>query len=116
MAVDTDTASENRGESGKAPQGKLAAALEQGGRVLLAKAIRDRAKVARRGGMDWEGYELANALARLIEGKSIYEAFGAPGDWGYDRPIGVALAGLYSVGNGAFDKLIAAAAEPGGAA
>ena len=32
--------------------------------------------------------ELARILARIIEGKSISEAFGAPGDFGYDTPIG----------------------------
>ena len=36
--------------------------------------------------------ELINVLARIVEGKSIASAFGAPGDWGYSHPIGKALA------------------------
>lgn len=37
--------------------------------------------------------ELINVLARVVEGKPIERAFGAPGDWGYGTPIGDALAG-----------------------
>jgi len=36
--------------------------------------------------------ELINVLARIIEGKPIEIAFGAPGDWGYSNPIGKILA------------------------
>lgn len=36
--------------------------------------------------------ELIRCAARLIEGKTIERAFGAPGDWGYGTPIGDALA------------------------
>ena len=36
--------------------------------------------------------ELLLVLARLVEGKSLLQAFGAPGDWGYNTPIGSALA------------------------
>lgn len=36
--------------------------------------------------------ELVRALARVVEGQSIERAFGAPGDWGYDTPVGDALA------------------------
>lgn len=32
--------------------------------------------------------ELVRVLARIVEGKSIDKAFGAPGDWGYGTPIG----------------------------
>jgi hypothetical protein len=35
--------------------------------------------------------ELASVLARILEGKPVLRAFGAPGDWGYDHPIGQAL-------------------------
>lgn len=35
--------------------------------------------------------ELLNVLARVCEGKSLVQAFGPPGDWGYDTPIGEAL-------------------------
>lgn len=36
--------------------------------------------------------ELLRVLARVLEGKLIITAFGAPGDWGYQHPIGKALA------------------------
>jgi hypothetical protein len=36
--------------------------------------------------------ELLRVLARVVEGKDLYRAFGAPGDWGYGTPIGDALA------------------------
>ena len=32
--------------------------------------------------------ELLKTLSRIVTGKTISEAFGAPGDWGYDTPIG----------------------------
>lgn len=35
--------------------------------------------------------ELLRCLARMIEGKTAEQAFGAPGDWGYGTPIGEAL-------------------------
>lgn len=36
--------------------------------------------------------ELVRVLARVVEGKPTERAFGAPGDWGYETPIGRALA------------------------
>lgn len=38
--------------------------------------------------------ELLAALRRILLGKSVDAAFGAPGDWGYDTPIGKALAAV----------------------
>lgn len=35
--------------------------------------------------------ELILVLARIVEGKPLDKAFGAPGDWGYRNPIGKAL-------------------------
>lgn len=35
--------------------------------------------------------ELILVLARVVEGKPLDRAFGAPGDWGYRNPIGIAL-------------------------
>jgi hypothetical protein len=35
--------------------------------------------------------ELALVLARVLEGKPILRAFGAPGDWGYGTPMGEAV-------------------------
>lgn len=43
-----------------------------------------------------EAVELVRALARLLEGKTVHQAFGAPGDWGYGTEIGSALYRLYS--------------------
>lgn len=36
--------------------------------------------------------ECITVLCRLLNGKPIERAFGAPGDWGYGTPIGDALA------------------------
>lgn len=49
--------------------------------------------------------ELGRVLANLIEGKSLDRAFGAPGDWGYDHPIGRALAACYAAHATAKDQL-----------
>lgn len=35
--------------------------------------------------------ELALVLARVLDGKPILSAFGAPGDWGYETPMGQAV-------------------------
>lgn len=35
--------------------------------------------------------ELICVLARIVDGKPLERAFGAPGDWGYNHPIGAAL-------------------------
>lgn len=43
-----------------------------------------------------EAAELVRVLARLVEGMSVHAAFGAPGDFGYDTPIGSALNHYYS--------------------
>jgi hypothetical protein len=42
--------------------------------------------------------ELLRVLARMVEGKDVYRAFGAPGDWGYGTAIGAALAKAYRGG------------------
>lgn len=36
--------------------------------------------------------ELLICLARILEGRELGRAFGSPGDWGYNTPIGRALA------------------------
>lgn len=41
---------------------------------------------------DSDTKELLCVLARVVDGKPVARAFGAPGDWGYGRPIGDALA------------------------
>jgi len=47
-----------------------------------------------------EAIELARCLRRLVPGRTVAEihrAFGAPGDFGYEHPIGDALARVYGV-------------------
>ena len=60
---------------------------------MLAKAIRGKAEEIRDAG-DADTFELVCVLARVVEGKSLDRAFGAPGDWGYGTPIGDALAAI----------------------
>lgn len=48
-----------------------------------------------------EAIELVRCLRRLCAGRSVVEihaAFGAPGDFGYETPIGEALSALYRGG------------------
>lgn len=45
-----------------------------------------------------DAVELTRCLRRLVPGRTaneIHRGFGAPGDWGYETPIGNALACLY---------------------
>ena len=39
-----------------------------------------------------DGIFLLSVLANIVDGKPIAQAFGSPGDWGYNTPIGKALA------------------------
>jgi hypothetical protein len=65
--------------------------------TLLAKALRDKAgEITDAPDLEpstFDTAELLIVLARIVEGNPIAKAFGAPGDWGYDTPIGAALAG-----------------------
>lgn len=36
--------------------------------------------------------DLLKVLANIVDGMPVQKAFGAPGDWGYDTPVGKALA------------------------
>jgi hypothetical protein len=48
-----------------------------------------------------ESIALAGCLRRLARGRTareLHEAFGAPGDFGYETPIGEALASVYRGG------------------
>jgi hypothetical protein len=50
-----------------------------------------------------EAIELVRCLRRIIQDlpiNAIYKAFGAPGDFGYDTPIGDALSRLYRSSGG----------------
>lgn len=67
-------------------------------KVELSKAIRERARKlmdegpVTMGDLADEDGELLICLARIVEGKPVERAFGSPGDWGYNHPIGRALA------------------------
>lgn len=80
---------------------------------LLANAIRDEAERLDDEAMQadernllvhkrlyQDSAELLRVLARLLEGKDLHKAFGAPGDWGYGRRIGDALLKAYREGHG----------------
>jgi hypothetical protein len=59
----------------------------------LAAALRERADRNDDERLyDQNASELIRVLARVVEGKPIDRAFGAPGDWGYSTAIGQALA------------------------
>jgi len=53
----------------------------------LSQALRQHADMVE----DGETAELVRVLARIVEGRSIDQAFGAPGDWGYHQPIGAGV-------------------------
>jgi len=62
----------------------------------LAGTIRDMGRDVFEAGLEVHSpadvSELLLVLARVIEGQPLDKAFGAPGDWGYSKPIGKALA------------------------
>lgn len=68
--------------------------MNKGKLVTAIRAL--SARTYRRAATDDElrdAAELLCVLARVLDGKPIEKAFGAPGDWGYGTPIGDALAG-----------------------
>jgi len=44
--------------------------------------------------------ELLRVLARVLEGRDVEQAFGAPGDWGYTHPIARAMIAQEKAKNG----------------
>lgn len=65
--------------------------------ATLANVLREKAEEIQKIESLWDANrldvaELLRVLARLVEGKTLYRAFGAPGDWGYSTAIGKALA------------------------
>jgi len=80
----------------------LQRALHEVAQATLAAAYEDANESYTR---DLQGAsELVKVLGRLLVGKSVHEAFGAPGDWGYGTPIGDALLDIYRA-NGGGSKL-----------
>jgi hypothetical protein len=65
----------------------------------LSKVLRERAAKLydpNNSEGDRDTAELLCCLARLVAGKTVHKAFGAPGDWGYGTPIGDALKDFYN--------------------
>lgn len=66
----------------------------------LAIALRNKAAEVRNVNVDTEqehetlrdAAELLRVLSRIVSGMPAAKAFGAPGDWGYETPLGEALA------------------------
>ena len=74
---------------------KLSAALRARAEQLRARAEQLKDHQDDKPLDHWERIDCAEllcVLARIVEGKPIAQAFGAPGDWGYSHPIGAALA------------------------
>lgn len=61
----------------------------------VLRAMADKISDPETGGGNADVGELVRVLERMIAGKSLYESFGAPGDWGYGQPVGDALSALY---------------------
>ncbi len=64
----------------------------------LSKVLRDRAAKLydpNENKGDRDTAELLCCLARMVAGRPVEKAFGAPGDWGYGTEIGDALRDLY---------------------
>lgn len=63
---------------------------------LMARTMRTYAQIVKEDGIEVDDTrdvsELLSVLARVCEGKSLEDAFGCPGDWGYGTPIGDAIA------------------------
>jgi hypothetical protein len=61
----------------------------------LSRVLREKADTLQE--QDPDAAELLRVLARVVMGRPLADesfcAFGRPGDWGYDNPIGAALAG-----------------------
>lgn len=60
----------------------------------MGQALYDR-EVERAGAITAETAdvsELLKVLSRVLQGKTVERAFGAPGDWGYGTEIGKAIA------------------------
>ncbi|MDR2551418.1 MAG: hypothetical protein LBD10_14600 [Desulfobulbus sp.] len=83
----------------------------------LAQAVRRRANTintnADYDSVDYDTQkddaELLRCLARIISGRSVKEAFGSPGDWGYGTPIGDALREDYAAAGAAGGQRVAPA-------
>ena len=74
--------------------------MNTGEQFTLERVVRERGEAVLDMSRDMTGTtasllrdnaELCCVLARVLQGKPVLRAFGAPGDWGYDHPIGRAL-------------------------
>jgi hypothetical protein len=72
---------------------KLSLALRQMSEKVRAK---EDPKTGFCTSFDSDVSEMLCVLARMVQGVEMERAFGAPGDWVYDTPIGDALAGRAS--------------------
>lgn len=76
-----------------------ALAVREGAYAEVVDRLRDDGTQAREdGALLREAVEMVRCLRRLVEFRTadeIHKAFGAPGDFGYDTPIGAALAKIY---------------------
>ena len=71
----------------------LANAVREAAKDIDASASRSDGDVAHIDAHDARDYsELLRCLARIIDGRAVGNAFGAPGDWGYSTAMGKALA------------------------
>lgn len=71
----------------------MSAAIPTPATTALAKAIREAATDLS-GDDTIHAAELLRCFARILEGKDLDKAMGAPGDWGYGTPIGDAVLAL----------------------
>lgn len=58
----------------------------------LSKVLTTRLVAMREDGVEPDDVELVCVLRRVVDGQHVLRAFGSPGDWGYNTPIGRALA------------------------
>jgi len=65
--------------------------IQERRKIELSRVIRARAAHLIEEDGNADDAELLRVPARILDGKDVLRAFGSPGDWGYDTPIGNAL-------------------------
>lgn len=92
--MDKETIMSNNAELAKVVR-KMAAALNEARDTV--RDLNDQSdKLDEAAGTMFDAAELVLCLARMLEGKDVHAAFGAPGDWGYHTAIGQTLYRLYT--------------------